>query len=137
MLWRKSKLPLWFFFAFGFWSFISIWFKIWPVGSVYDGQSLANCRGNLKAINTAKRSLQEKYGWTNGYAISAEVISNYFHGNLPSCPAGGIYDVGALAKIPSVPLREHPSPFREYHHLIFWKWKIPPAAPHAYSFQGR
>ncbi len=65
------------------------------------------CITNLRLIDSAKEQyiLENNLAFPGSEVLSSDVIRLYLKGNrFPSCPAGGLYDIGALADVPTCSL---------------------------------
>lgn len=113
-------------------------FHVWPAGIFYNGQSLESCRNRLQQIYLAKRILALDHGLTSGQEVPAKLLSEQFPNGVPSCPSGGVYTIGRIDEPDSCSFNgtAGPPPQKQYHLIIFWRWRIPPAAPHEYTFEA-
>jgi len=105
--------------------------KIPPVGCIYIGQSLENCRACLKQVEMAKAILESDKNWTAGHEINESDIKEAC-GYIPKCPGGGKYTFNKIGDPPACSLAgtTGPTPRKQVVGLIFWNWAQPPSAPH-------
>lgn len=65
-----------------------------------DPKTAAACRDNLKRIESAKRQVAGEKSITIG-AVSRDEVAKKMGGAIPTCPAGGTYNINDLGRMPS------------------------------------
>jgi len=117
----------------GFVAYLGIAFvlKLPPVGCIYVGQSLENCRACLKQIELAKATLESDNNWTAGHEVNESDIKGAL-GFVPKCPGGGKYAFNGIGEPATCSLAGTlgPTPRKKIVGLIFWNWDQAPSAPH-------
>jgi len=71
------------------------------VGTVGNADDARKCRENIKRIESAKRAAGQSRGNTTGWIPIDVIVKTMGAKQLPKCPAGGEYNVGALLKMPT------------------------------------
>jgi hypothetical protein len=73
-----------------------------------------DCINNLRQLDAAKREWALENGKTNGVVCTENDIKPYIKldskGNIPRCPAGGIYTIGKVGEAPTCSITDHVLP---------------------------
>lgn len=75
------------------------------------------CRGNLRRIESAKRAVAGRTGVSVG-AVSWDDVVKEMGGQMPRCPAGGDYSLGALGQLPRCSIGAAGTPDPKDDHAI-------------------
>ena len=76
---------------------LTLWLLICAVPSVFGATSTrSECIHNLRRIDGAKEQLELEQKLKPGTIVSAAQVAEFLKGELPKCPAGGDYDIGAI-----------------------------------------
>ena len=106
-------------------------FMLPPVGCVYIGQSLVNCRYCLKEIESGKATLEMDKHWEAGHEVREADLKEAL-GFVPRCPGGGSYIFNNIGKPATCSLAgtSGPKPRKKVVGFIFWSWDQQPSVPH-------
>ena len=99
---------------------------MWSPVVVYKPRSPAQaCVNNLREIDSAKAQFEMKHKKHVGDIVTVEDIKPYMrldsHGEVRSCPAGGIYTIGSIGTLPTCSLGTNLPP-RVRWGLRYWNW---------------
>jgi hypothetical protein len=88
--------------------------------------------GVLKQVDAMKEFYALNKGLHENDPVDPAEIQKHAGGRVPKCPGGGTYTYNNIGVLPvcSFAGSEGPKPEKEIIMYFFWKWKIPPSAPH-------
>ncbi len=75
------------------------------------------CRGNLRRIESAKRSLHSRGMFATG-SVSWDAVVKEMGGKAPKCPCGGTYRLGTLEMLPTCSISANGTAAPDDDHII-------------------